>query len=271
MKYAAVFAVFVSMLFVHLEPVAIAAPKPQPILRLPMLPSIARVTFELVRDKSQMQALIVEEVNLPRGDWQGEPLDFYVAFGAPGVPQAVDVRIVSVMDGLLEAESDALGEPVAITRAPSRPPNVHSLLGRDTMAGFVIHLGKIAFAKALAPGNMATLRIRSLVLLPDVPKGQPHTLVVRLGASGSSPLPVGRLSVHNRPGAPVVARAEARLCGASADPHPLAVEIAPKPAVALPAPHAPSAPPAIGGPEAPIAPVLAVRHVTDDLCVALSL
>ena len=266
MKYTAILALVamaVSMLFVPIAPTAMAAPKPPPIMRLPMLPSIARVTFELVRDKSLTQALIIEEVNLPRGNWQGEPLDFYVAFGAPGVPQAVDVRLVPIADGLLEAERDAPGEPLAITRAPSRPPNVHSLLGRDTMAGFVVHLDKIAFAKALAPGNMATLRVRSLVFLPEVSAGQPHTLVVRLGASGNTPLPLGRLSVHNRAGAPVVARAEARLCGASADPHPLAVALAPKPTAAPPAPLVVSA-------EIPIAPVLAARHVSDDLCVSLS-
>jgi len=36
---------------------------------------------ELSKDK----LLVVSEVNLPRGDWTSEALDFFVAFGAPGL------------------------------------------------------------------------------------------------------------------------------------------------------------------------------------------
>ena len=58
---------------------------------------------------------------------------------------------------------------------------------------------------------------------------------------------LGRITIAAGRGA----RAEARLCGPEADPRPLAV-----------APRAPTS-----ASEKPIAPVLAVRRETDDLCI----
>ena len=77
--------------------------------------------------------------------------------------------------------------------------------------------------------------------------------VVRLGASRGTPLTLGRLSATSseRP----LERVEAKLCGPEADPHPLAIETIPKLATA----NRGSA----------IAPVLSVRHASDDLCVRL--
>jgi hypothetical protein len=54
-----------------------------------------------------------------------------------------------------------------------------------------------------------------------------------------------------------IARTEAHLCGPEADPYPLAVTITPKP---LPSPTSE---------QGPVAPVLSVRHASDDLCVRL--
>ena len=45
---------------------------------LPMLPSIARVRVEAARDR----VVLLEEVNLPRGDWQSGGLDLFVAGAA---------------------------------------------------------------------------------------------------------------------------------------------------------------------------------------------
>src|SRR5580693_3798520 len=71
---------------------------------LPMLPSVARVRVEAACDR----LLVMEDVNLPRGDWVSGGLDLYVAFGAPGVPIAMDAQIGVVIPGTGEG---ALGEP----------------------------------------------------------------------------------------------------------------------------------------------------------------
>jgi len=121
----------------------------------------------------------------------------------------------------------------------------------------VVHVREALFRKALAPGGMAALRLRSLLRWPDGEAGQAREILVRLGSSRSMPLTLGRVQVTSADKAPAVLRAEARLCGPEADPWPLAVSIVPPPA-------APAGPPRV---PAPIAPVLAVRHVDDSLCI----
>ncbi len=213
---------------------------------LPMLPSVPRVAVTLAKD----QVVVVEEVNLPRGEWRGEPLDLYVAFGAPGAPRAIDAHLVAIADGALEPDENDAGELVATDRAPRRPPNAHALLGRETMAGIVVHLPAAALTKALSPGKMAALRIRTVLDLPEEDPTGARSVLVRLGASNGAPLTLGRVAVAGRGRS--VARAEARLCGPDADAHLLALT-----------------PRAASPPEPPIAPVLAVRHASDDLCVRL--
>lgn len=226
-----------------------------PLAPLPMLPSIPRVKIDVLKS----QLVVIEEVNLPRGEWKNEALDFYVAFGAPGAPRAIDARLVPVADGALEPDDDDAGEALVVDRVPHRPSSAHPLLGRDSMAGVVVHLKRESIAKALAPGNMAALRIRTALELPEEDSGGARGVVVRLGASRGTPLTLGRLTLATKAGAPGLARAEAHLCGSEADPTPLAIAILPRPSAAQAA-QAPPSPP-------PIAPVLAVRHPSDDLCI----
>jgi hypothetical protein len=221
-----------------------AAPKaPDP---LPMLPSIPRVKVTLAKD----QIVVVEEVNLPRGDWHGEPFDLYVAFGAPGAPRAVDAHLVSVADGALEPDEADAGVALATDRAARRPATAHPLLGRETMAGIVVHVDAKSLTKALTAGNMAALRIRTALDLPEEDPAGARGVLVRLGASRGTPLTLGRVVVAGS--GRTISRSEARLCGPDADPHLLATT----PRAATPS-------------EPPIAPVLAVRHASDDLCVKL--
>jgi hypothetical protein len=232
-----------------------------PLAPLPFLPSIARVRIELLKG----QVVVVEEVNLPRGEWQGTSLDFYVAFGAPGAPRAIDAQLVAVGDGALEPEESDAGEALTLDRAPRRPASAHPLLGRDTMAGVVVHVGREAFTRALAPGNMANLRVRTALDRPEEDASGARSLLVRLGASRGTPLTLGRVSIVARAGAEGASRAEVRLCGTAADPTPLAVALVPRPALGIDS----GADAAVTAPasRSPIAPVLAVRHATDDLCV----
>jgi hypothetical protein len=224
---------------------SVPAPPP-PLGPLPFLPSVARVRVEPASER----LLVVEEVLMPRGDWRGGDLDLYVAFGSPGVPHAFDARLVPVSDGALAPAEEDAGEPVAFDRAPRCPRDAHVLLGRAQMAGAVVHLREGAFRHALRPGGMAALRLRALLPLPAADASGAREVVVRLGANGNIPLTLGRLQMAG------AAAAAARLCGPEADPYPLSIALTPKPAAAPPSGRA------------PVAPVLAVRHASDDLCVS---
>lgn len=229
-----------------------AAPAVQ-LAPLPMLPSVARVKIDVLK----AQVVVIQEINLPRGDWKSDPLDFYVAFGAPGAPRAIDAQLLAIADGALDSEDADVGEPLAVDRAPHRPASSHPLIGRDSMAGVVVHVKRESLAHAFAPGNMAQLRIRTALDVPEEDSTAAHGVVVRLGASRGTPLTLGRITLSAKSGAPAFARAEAHLCGAEADTSQLAIAVVPKP----PPPSTTSPP------SPPIAPVLAVRHPTDDLCV----
>jgi hypothetical protein len=226
-------------------------PVPSP-LPLPMLPSVARVRLEVARD----HLVAVEDIDLPRGGWRFGDLDLYVAFGAPGAPSAFDARLLAVADGALEPNDSDPGERMTFDHESHRPPTARDLLGASQMAGVVVHVPDASFRHAVARGGMAVLRLRSLLALPDEDARTGREVVVRLGAWQGTPLTVGNVQVAQIERSPRVTGAAAHLCGADADPWPLAIAIVPRPWP----PPAPTVP-------APIAPVLAVRHATDDLCV----
>jgi hypothetical protein len=226
-----------------------AAPPP-----LGALPSIPRVRIDVAVD----HAIVVEEVDLPRGDWRSGALSFYVAFGSPGAPQAFDARLLAVPDGALDPLETDPGEKLATERAPRRPDGAHPLLGPDEMLGVVVHIPEASYRRALEPGGMAVLRLRTLLRLPAGDPHAGHDVLVRLGQARTTPLTLGYVQVASIANAPAVARAEAHLCGEDADPWPLAVALSSKP---LPRDQG------LAGSQTPIAPVLSVRHPKDDLCV----
>jgi hypothetical protein len=221
---------------------------------LPMLPSVGRVRVEAARD----HAVVVEDVNLPRGDWESGPLDLYVAFGAPGTPLAVDARLLPGPGANSESHPDEGGEALAVETAIRHTPGSQLLLGKAQMAGIVVHVKESQLRREYAVGGVAVLRIRSLLPAPGVDADGAHEVVVRLGVSGGVPLTLGRIQVMSRESQPAIARVEAALCGPDATTWPLSVSL--------------MAPAAKGGdpparPVTTIAPEMVVRHSTDDLCV----
>jgi hypothetical protein len=218
---------------------------------LPMLPSIARVRIEAAHDR----VVVLEEVNLPRGDWQSGGLDLYVAFGAPGTPEAVDARLAAVPVGSTEARADDAGDPVTVEPAVRHTPGSQLLLGRPTMAGVVVHVRDAQLRHAYALGDTVALRIRSLLAPPAADASGAHDVVLRLGAVAGQPLTLGKVQVASLEGKPWITRAEAKLCGAEAEAWPLSLTLSPKPVGW----H--------GWPPPTIAPAMAVRHGSDDLCV----
>jgi hypothetical protein len=252
--------VAVAVLCITLSSHALGAPRrpspPRPPPRpFPAPPTLPLVRVEVARD----HVLVVHDVLLRRGDWTSGDLDAFVAFGAPGVPRAIDARLYAAT-----AEDDddpgaaASFEPIAIGPAFRRPAGARLLLGSGAMAGAVLHLREAAFRRATAATGIARVRVRTLMDLPapDVKTG--HEVVVRLGAHEGEPYALGAIVVASDDVRPWVVRAEAHLCGPDADPWPLAVRVEPAPRL-----------PSTGGSAqpSPIAPVLSVRHASDDLCV----
>jgi hypothetical protein len=233
-------------------PAAVTKPTPPPSVPFGALPSIPRVRIEVAAD----HLIATEEVDLPRGDWRAGALGFYVAFGAPGAPSAFDARLLAVPDGALEPLDGDAGEKLVADRASHRPAGVNALLGPDEMAGVIVRVPEASFRRALEPGGMAVLRLRSLLRLPAGDARTGHEVLVRLGQARTTPLTLGYVQVGATENGPAITRAEAHLCGEEADPWPLAVASTSKPG-----------PRDLAGSQAPVAPVLAVRHATDDLCV----
>jgi hypothetical protein len=240
----------------------------RPAAPLPMLPSVARVRVEAARDR----VVVVEEVNLPRGDWRAGGLDLYVAFGAPGTPAAIDARLLTVPADSIDPQgesvpsahapaSDDSGEALVVEPAVRRMPTAQLLLGRPQMAGAVVHIKEADLRHAYGASDLAAVRIRTLLSPPAADLRGERDVVVRLGIVGDLPLTLGRVQVVSLEGPGWIARAEANLCGPEAEGLPLAVSVIPKAERPL------SPAPAWSGGVGPIVPAMAVRHASDDLCI----
>ena len=223
--------------------------------KLPSLPSDSRVRLDVTGD----HVIVTEEVNLPRGQWAGGDLDLYVAFGAPGLPIGIDATLVALADGAIESSPKDPGEPIPLDRASHRPAHASLLLGSAHMAGVVLHVKEPAFRRAVSPGKMAAIRVRSLLPLPAQDAFGGREVIVRLGIDDGAPLTLGRLQLA---GGLALHRVEAHLCGPDADDYPLSIATLSKltPVADLPTDI---------DLRRPAAPVLAVRHASDDLCVRM--
>jgi hypothetical protein len=211
-----------------------------------MRPSIGRVLVEVGRDR----VLVVEDVTLPRGDWQSGGLDVFVAFGAPGAPVAFDARLGPA--GLDDSSSHDGWEGLGAAPAPSCDGSVEPLVGPPQMAGVVVRIKEAPLRRVFAGADVATLRLRSVVRGPAQAPDGARDVVVRLGAADGVPLTLSGVAIRSLDGRARVIRAEASLCGPEADPWPLSIE---------------EAPGANSASTKAIPPELAVRHASDNLCV----
>jgi hypothetical protein len=235
-----------------------APPTPAPVARevpVPILPSLARVRVEEAHDR----VLVLEEINLPRGEWQTGGLDLHVAFGAPGPPIAVDARLVTLPAGHTEARLDDAGDPVMAQPAARSSPAVQVVLGRPQMAGVALRVKESQLRSAYATSDLAVLRVRTLLHPPAPDDDGAQGVVVRLGVSGGLPITLGHIQVASLEKGVGLSRAQARLCGPEADPWPLSVALVAEPSSTASA----------RSPErvATLAPSLASRHASDDLCI----
>jgi hypothetical protein len=214
------------------------------------LPSVGVVRIGAGR----REVTVTYDILLPRGDWKGQSLEVFVAFGAPGRPRAMDAELVPLDSGVLEPDPSSRGDTLAIRPVTAAPKSASLLLGSRAMAGVVISADASRLKRAFEPSRMAALRIRSVLEAPQADAEGLHEIVLRLGMDGDSALALGRIEVLSKSSDDTIARAEAVLCGDGADPHPLAVRATP------PVPRT----------NRPVAPVLASRRPGDDLCIRYS-
>lgn len=223
-------------------------PPPKPAPPLPMLPSVGRVSLE-IRNEA---VVVTQDVNLPRGDYRSGPLSLYAAFGAPGLPNAVDAKLLTLEEGSLEAAVDAPSDKLEIELASRALVSMNVLLGSGAMAGIAIKIPEAVFLRHTAKDNMAVLRIRTLMPEPEEDAGGAREIVVRLGTVSGQPITLGRIDTDERVSISVLS---AEFCGKDAEKRPLSVGRLKKGAVTKQ--RDPLA----------VAPVLSTRHASDDLCV----
>jgi hypothetical protein len=212
---------------------------------------VARVRIEAAPDR----VVVVQDVSLAKADWESGGLDLYVAFGSPGAPIAIDARLIAPSPGGLDSRPEEAGDPVVLERAVRRTAGSQPLLGRPQMAGVVAHVKDAQLRRAYTTGEVAILRLRSLLTAPVADATGARDVVVRLGAVNGTPLTLGRIQVGSLEAQPWITRAEASLCGPEASPWPLTVTVVGK------------APDASKPTKPTIPPESAVRHVSDDLCI----
>lgn len=238
-------------------PVLLAAafPRARPAPPLFALPTLPRIRLEAAHDR----VVVFLDANLGRGDWQGSDFDLFAAFGAPGAPRAIDARLYAGGESGRDPAPDAAFEAVPMEKAARRPPQAHLLFGPSSMAGVVLHVRGPSFRRALATFGVARVRVRTLYDLPEKDASGAREVVVRLGIREGPPLALGHLEVVSLEPDSWLLGAEAHLCGPEADPHPLAVSGFPRPTSGFL--------PELSDQGPPVAPVLSVRHASDDLCV----
>jgi hypothetical protein len=245
----------VPALIAALPSLTLAAPRQAPAPRPPPKPLPAPPTIPLIRvEAARDHLLVTEDLFLGRGEWSTGDLDAFVSFGAPGVPRAVDARIYTGVEDDLDLAPAAPFETVPVERSFQRPSKARLLVGSSSMAGATLRIHDAAFSRATHATGVARVRVRTLLDLPapDVRTGR--EVVVRLGSYDGEPYALGAIEVTSTEPKPWLTRAEAHLCGPDADPHPLAVRVRSATGARVSSPTA-------------IAPVLSVRHPTDDLCV----
>lgn len=206
-------------------------------------------------------ALVVQDVTLARPPSSRGALSLYVAYGAPGAPRAIDARIAPLPDGVLELDSEAKGTALAVTPRTSKAPGDVLLLGRGSMAGFAVDLPDRALRDATSESSFAVLRLRTLLAIPfrdgesaGISARAAGEALVRLETPSPVPMALGRVIVRAEGGL-ALREVQASLCGPDATPFPLAISArgldgsTPRP------------------PATRVAPLLAVRHASDALCV----
>lgn len=240
---------------VHARPGGFRRGPPPP----PPLPPPALETLPRFVELSHVDVLATEDAVLAttdlaiaRGGWDGAAFDFFVAYGAPGLPAAFEARVLPApADGVLPLQA-AAGEALSASQAYEAPTHAAFSLGRALALGQTVHVDGAVLARAFAAGNTdrAFLRVRAVHRFLGASRFVPSCLV-RLDTPRLGILPLGAVTVRNdaEKGPGLGVSTSAKLCRVDGTMVPLRI--------------------AQGAPDVGQAPFLTQRHAGEDLCVDL--
>jgi hypothetical protein len=224
-----------------------------PAALLPFLPSIAEAKIEVHADT----VVVSEDIALPKGDYKHGTLRLFFAFGGPGTPRAVDAHMMPVEEGELEASATASEDKLATEVVPKAPVSANTILGPSVASGVVVTIPEAAFVKATTPGKMAFLRMRWLYDAPSADSEGTRTLLLRVGSSEREPLSLGRIRALPANAKLKIESASAHLCGVNTKEK---LELSVWGTTER-----------YSSEKTTIAPIVAVRHKDDSLCVSYKL
>jgi hypothetical protein len=228
---------------------------PPPALPPPALDDLPRVLEISHVDvlASEDAALVTTDLLLARGAWNGAGFDVYVAYGAPGLPEAFEARVLPLPTwGVLPLQT-AVGDVLATAHAHEAPSHAAFSLGRARVAGQLVHVGEEALKKAFGDGDRAFVRLRAVYRFVGTTRLVPSVLV-RLDTPRLGPLPLGAVTIRTEGGSALGngAATVAALCGLEKASVPMRIAQSPEEsATGL------------------VAPSLVKRTAGDDLCITL--
>ena len=197
----------------HPTPKAPYRPAPPPPIPLPALPILARVTVDVTEPEGRV--LVVHDFVLERGEYKSGDLSLYVAYGAPGVPLALDAQVLP--HGSPGATTlpplTAPGDAAIVETRARKPDRIDWVVGRDAQAGALVRVPAALLSKTWANGDALVLRVRAVHQTPH----DARDVLVRMGTVGKQTTTVQRIEVrgnlrasvhtcrHGDAGAPVIA------------------------------------------------------------------
>lgn len=227
------------------------APPPLPPPAVESLPRIVELSHVDVL-ATEDAALVTTDLAIERARWDGASFDFFVAYGAPGLPAAFEARALPPpTDGVIPLQSVA-GEALAASHAYEAPAHAAFSLGLAPAAGQIVHVDAAVLGRVLsvAPGARAFLRVRAVHRFIGASRFVPSVLV-RLDTPRLGVLPLGAVTVRGEgeKGFGLGASTAAKLCRIDGTTIPLRI--------------------AQGRADAGLAPFLTKRSAGEDLCVDL--
>lgn len=226
-------------------------PPPLPPPAVELLPRFVELSHVDVLASAEA-ALVTLDLAIQRAGWDGASFDFFVAYGAPGLPAAFEARaLVSPDDGVMPLQTTA-GEALPTSHAYEAPSHAGFSVGPRQGAGQVVHVDAATLGRVLSPAPTARafLRLRAVHRFVGATRFVPGVLV-RLDTPRLGVLPLGAVTVRaeGEQALGAAATTSAKLCRVDGTTIPLRI--------------------AQGASDVGLAPLLTKRSAGEDLCVDL--